>query len=444
MNKRHWRAVAVVSAAGIAAAIAVPMASADDHGMYNVSTCRATVGESHYSGADAAQTAVTAAEALSANATVRISGTCAPVVIDDAVTPHTITLRGAGRNPTVDGQGNPGSVVTVQSGTTAVIRGLKITGGTGAIDLGAPTAVGSGGGIHNDGTLTVRNSRVTGNAANAHGGGIFSTGPLTVIDSRVDGNTAPDDGGGIATDDTLTVRGSRVDGNTAVNGSGGGIFLYAGGGSTASVTDSRVNGNSAGNAGGGIQSTFYTITILRSQVNGNQQSATASGAGGGGIVAQGRPLTLTKSQVNGNTANAPGGTGGGIRNGAGTTLTLTKSQVNRNTAAGAGGGIWNEIYGSVSLVESQVNSNSAGTDGGGIWNFYYGSFATVSIFPKSKVQHNTAGGYGGGIWADALGTVRDGSGLTPYSGTGVAYNTSINGTSTGNSPADLINIFEVM
>ena len=438
MDKRHWRAVAVVSAAGIAAAIAVPMASADDHGMYNVSTCRATVGESHYSGADAAQTAVTAAEALSANATVRISGTCAPVVIDDAT--DTITLRGAGRNPTLDGQGNPGSVVTVQSGSTAVIRGLKITGGTGAIDLGAPTAVGSGGGIHNDGTLTVRNSRVTGNAANAHGGGIFSTGPLTVIDSRVDGNTAPDDGGGIATDDTLTVRGSRVDGNTAVNGSGGGIFLYAGGGSTASVTDSRVNGNSAGNAGGGIQSTFYTITILRSQVNGNQQSATASGAGGGGIVAQGRPLTLTKSQVNGNTANAPGGTGGGIRNGAGTTLTLTKSQVNRNTAAGAGGGIWNETYGSVSLVESQVNRNSAGGVGGGIsFDLNAEPVTTVSICPKSKVQHNTAVGNGGGIWTYATGTVLNGSGLTPYSGTGVNYNTA--STVFSSDPTSSINIF---
>ena len=408
MSTRRLPVLAAVSAAGLASLIAVPLASAG--GMYDVSTCRATVGERHYSGADAAQTAVTAAEALSANATVRISGTCAPVVIDDAVTPHTITLRGAGRNPTLDGQGNPGSVVTVTDGTTAVIRGLKITGGTGAVGLvTTPSEVGYGGGIHNDGTLTVRNSRVTGNAATgavSEGGGIFSAGPLTVIDSRVDGNAATYAGGGIAAHDTLTVRGSRVDGNTAAIG--GGIWVFTGPPKTASITNSRISGNT-GSQSGGIESNGYTLTILRSQVNGN----TASDVGGGGIV-----------------------------NNFGGTLTLTKSQVNRNTTAGVGGGIANASGGSVSLVESQVNWNSAGVSGGGIYNGYPGGGpSTVTLCPKSKVQHNTAGGHGGGIWTATLGTILNGPALTTYSGTGVGYNTSIDGTSAGNSPTDQINIF---
>ena len=399
MSKRRLPVAAALSAAGLASLIAVPLASAG--GMYDVSTCRATVGESHYSGADAAQTAVTAAEALSANATVRISGTCAPVVIDDAT--DTITLRGAGRNPTLDGQGNPGSVVAVTDGTTAVIRGLKITGGTGAVGLVTkPSEVGYGGGIHNDGTLTVRNSRVTGNAATgavSEGGGIFSAGPLTVIDSRVDGNTAVV-GGGIAAIDTLTVRGSRVDGNA-----GGGIAAGAAS-KTASITNSRVNGNT-------------TTSVI-----------------GAGIVNSSGTMTLIKSQVNGNTSAAGYLVAGGIVN-LGGTLTLIKSQVNRNTAAGPAGGIGN-VEGSVSLIESRVNWNSAGTDGGGIWN---SDTALVGIDPKSKVQHNTAGGYGGGIWTFFPSSIRNGSDPTTYSGTGVGYNTSIGGTSTDNDPSNPINIF---
>jgi len=250
MSKRRLPVAALASAAGLASLIAVPLASAG--GMYDVSTCRATVGSSHYSGADAAQAGVDAAEALSANATVTISGSCGPVIIDDAVTPHTITLRGAGRNPTLDGQGNPGSVVTVQAESTAVIRGLKITRGTGALSaITGGGDVGSGGGIHNDGTLTVRSSRVTANTATGGGGGIFSTGPLTVINSRIDANSVSGIGGGIAAHATLTVRGSRFAGN--IGYAGGGIAITASApGVLASVSDSQVQTNVA--LGGGAES----------------------------------------------------------------------------------------------------------------------------------------------------------------------------------------------
>jgi hypothetical protein len=88
-----------------------------------------------------------------------------------------------------------------------------------------------------------------------------------------------------------------------------------------------------------------------------------------------------------------------------------------------------------------VNWNSAGTDGGGIGNGYAGSSSpsTVTLCPRSKVQHNTAGGNGGGIWTYAPGTILNGSGLTPYSGTGVNYNTA--STVFSSDPTNPINIF---
>ena len=82
---------------------------------------------------------------------------------------------------------------------------------------------GRGGGILNNGVLTVTNSTISGNSANGymdHGGGIENLGFLTLINSTVTGNSVATDaiecavaaGGGIDNRGTLTMTNSSVTG----------------------------------------------------------------------------------------------------------------------------------------------------------------------------------------------------------------------------------------
>jgi hypothetical protein len=140
-----------------------------------------------------------------------------------------------------------------------------------------PFAWARGGGIDNWGRLTLVNSTVSGNSAagpasDATGGGVnvWRPGTLTVQDSRITGNRAlasvPNgrfaEGGGIFTEGgvPLKISGSAVNENEArleselpffvddettidMNANGGGI--HAGDGSSIDIRDSQLNGNTA-------------------------------------------------------------------------------------------------------------------------------------------------------------------------------------------------------
>jgi hypothetical protein len=124
---------------------------------------------------------------------------------------------------------------------------------------------GNGGGIFNQGTLTVTisNSTLSGNSAGSAGGGIDNAGTLTVSDSTLAGNSASGSshglncyGGGIENDffGTLTVSNSTLSGNSASGGfsnTGGGIDNAG----TLTVSNSILSGNYAG-FGGGIDNFF--------------------------------------------------------------------------------------------------------------------------------------------------------------------------------------------
>jgi hypothetical protein len=77
-------------------------------------------------------------------------------------------------------------IFDVPIGGTATLENLTIRNGA-----APPFPYNSGGGIHNAGTLTVRNSTLTGNTGN-RGGGIYNqSGALTVRYSTVTGNSSP-------------------------------------------------------------------------------------------------------------------------------------------------------------------------------------------------------------------------------------------------------------
>lgn len=84
----------------------------------------------------------------------------------------------------VDGNG-AGSVVVIPVGATATIDGVTLSNGTATV----------GAGVFSQGTLTLRNSTVSGNLSQAAyyaaGAGVRSQGDLTLINSTISGNTAP-------------------------------------------------------------------------------------------------------------------------------------------------------------------------------------------------------------------------------------------------------------
>ncbi len=129
-----------------------------------------------------------------------------------------LTING-GSGVTVTRQaGSPNfRIFNIASGNTVILDGLIISNGN-------VVAAGSGGGIANAGTLTLRNSTVSGNTANGIGGGISNTGTFNLDRTRITSNHADFSGGGIGQIDggTLDLRNSLIDGNSS-NRDGGGL-----------------------------------------------------------------------------------------------------------------------------------------------------------------------------------------------------------------------------
>lgn len=166
-------------------------------------------------------------------------------------------------------------------------------------------AGGAGGGIFNNGAMTLTNTEVSFNDASVQGGGIFNgaNGALTLTESTVafnTNNTAFTIGGGgiynAAATVPLTVNRSLIRSNLT-GGNGGGIFNNAG---VTNITNSTVAFNSAfANNGGGIYN-FGTTTVTNSTIT-DQNFAQI----GGGIFNDiGSTVNLRNTIVAGNAANS--------------------------------------------------------------------------------------------------------------------------------------------
>ena len=174
-------------------------------------------------------------------------------------------IEGPGANLLTVSGNNAVRVFTVDTGVTATLTGLTISGGS---------TGGFGGGIFNAGTLTVTDCTIADNSD----GGIFSYGALTVSNS-----TIADNGGGIiCLSGTLTVTNSTIADNSASNVGG----IYSSGG-MATVTNCTIDNNEALNFyGGGIDDYGSTMAVTNCTIDNNS----AGSNGGGGIYSSG---TLT-------------------------------------------------------------------------------------------------------------------------------------------------------
>jgi hypothetical protein len=168
--------------------------------------------------------------------------------------------------------------------------------------LNGGTTTGPGGGVRNAGDLVLDHVTLTGNTAlNDNGGALENTGTAVVAHSLLAANATrgPDgsrDGGGIHNDGTLTVFLSRFSGNIAVR-DGGGVFTAAG--HTTRLIQSTLASNTAANLGGGIANRG-TTTLVRTLVRYNQAIGTTTA--GGGIQNAAGSVVLRRSLV---TANSP-------------------------------------------------------------------------------------------------------------------------------------------
>lgn len=177
-----------------------------------------------------------------------------------------------------------GDVVKVAGGATVTIQDTsegekgKITGGWNSSQ---------GGGIYNDGTLTLKDITVTGNKSTGGygGGGIYSSGGSTItIDGvQIIGNEADIKGGGIhiSSRQENTVTNCIIKGNkttTETDGVGAGLYIQRG---TVNVTGCTITENVANGNGGGMfignDNDIPVVNIANTIITGNTSTGDGSG-----------------------------------------------------------------------------------------------------------------------------------------------------------------------
>jgi CSLREA domain-containing protein len=357
------------------------------------------------------------------------------------VTTGTVTISGAGSASTLDGRGID-RVLHVLAGATATIERVTITGGRApdgapgatAADGGAGLAGsaggeslggtgglgGDGGGVLNDGTLTVSAAVVTANQSGrggpggatgnggpggdnaageggsggrtlggrggpgGNGGGIASSGPLVVVDTGVSSNVAGDGGaggaaanggaGGSATgvESPGGAGGASVGGTGGSGGFGGGIWAQG----RLTVVRSTLSANRSGDGGaGGSAGRGGAGASSIGSWDGGAGGDAFGGAGGfggpGGAVAQAAPteaIQISQSTLSGNAtgdAGAPGSSVGGGDGGTGGNTTGSGGPGGNATGGGSAssrGGDGGAVHMSRGTIESAtITGNRTGS-----------------------------------------------------------------------------------
>jgi hypothetical protein len=325
-------------------------------------------------------TTVTVTFNCSSPATIDVtSGGPGMVVVSGA---KTLSLSSIGHSVTLSGAGKLGLFQVASIADTLQLAHLTLSGGSAA----------NGGAIYNNGTLTVTDSTLSGNAAAGGAGGAIyqnTSGVATITNSVLTDNlTDGGNGGAIASVSAmLTIAGSNFSGNAATGSSGDegrGGAVYSSG--TLTISNSTFTDNSAtggagstGEAGGvgsggAVDVSFGTVTISNTTFSGN--SATG-GAGGPGST--------------GSSGSDGGAAGGGAVNILpGTTVTVSDATFVGNSSTGGTGGPAGAAP--VGMTASILTGGTGGTSFGGALN--YSSGGGVGAVPGGLGGSNSGGGVG--------------------------------------------------
>jgi hypothetical protein len=333
------------------------------------------------------------------------------IYLENIVISKSLTLTASDPLSTVLDGDNLGRVISITPGVSVSIANVTIQNGQ-VIDGG------NGGGIANQGVLTLTNSRVMNNWVSFFdnipgGGGVYNTGTMSVISSTISHNTATgidDVGLGIANLGTLRISDSVIGQNYNYVSPPPGFALYnAGEVSLHNVTISQTTGAGIHNHAGGV------LSLSSSVVSHNGGNLT------GGIYNNGL-MTVTASLVIANSTGIGGFTAyreaGGIFNN--NTLTVLSSTISENKSCEAGSGVYNA--GSLRMDGSTVSDNKhfciPAVGGAGITND-----GTLSV-TNSTLSRNTSGA-GGGLLAHAgtaeLNNVTIADNVAQQTGGGISY-----------------------
>ncbi len=344
------------------------------------------------------RSAITAADPGSAShkysIEIKVSGT---ITLESALPAlsKNMNLTGPGaRRLTVEHDPNVSAdfgIFVVNSGAAVEITGMTIAGGF---------TTGSGGGIDNNGTLTVCRMTIDRNSAEDAGGGIYNgnTATLKASHTTIFDNLA-EAGGGIFNNGQVTASHMTISGNAGQQGGG----VYNNG--TFTLATASMLGNQAGfdSPGGGIDNNG-TLTLSHTTIS--HSAATTGGA----VYNTG---TLNASRMNITLNNAT--TGAGIDNTS--SLSVTHSTIFNNSAT-TGGGIDNT--GTLTVTHSSISHNLA-TTGLAVYNSGGG---------QAEIDYSTIDepGAGGALVNNTSGTGNDGSTirLKKTVVNGVLYNDELN------------------
>jgi hypothetical protein len=179
-----------------------------------------------------------------------------------------LNMLGSNANTTIIDGGGVNTVVTVSNANAHVtLSNVTVRNGRAR----------QGGGIYNNGMLTIGSSIISGNSAvgpGGNGGGIFNAGTVTINNSALSNNSGRGTasgglGGGIGNAGTVTVNKCTFTGNTVSGVFGAGFGGGIGNSGTATVNNSTLSGNSATAWGGGIGNEG-NLRINNSTISGNK------------------------------------------------------------------------------------------------------------------------------------------------------------------------------
>lgn len=334
----------------------------------------------------------------------------------DIDTIHSITIMGQGAGTTIIDSNQGDRVLHILKGTVYVSAVTIRNGKTS--DSNQTLGNAHGGGIYNNGNLTLSNCTIRKNVTRdgiycgwnyvGHGGGIYNSGTLKLENCTIKDNTTGIGescyihgaggyiggcGGGIYNTGQLSLTNCIVKSNQtgrggsgnygASGGRGGGIYNR----STLSVTNCTITANITGNGGsGGITSGgggdgggIYNCSQGQTTVNNSTISTNITGDGA----------------VTGLGGTGSGGNGGGVCNVEEGTITFINCTISDNTTGngsdstfsdaghgGSGGGIFNNK--TMNLTNCTISNNNTGTGG-------------KVIGDDSPDSKDGKGGNGGGI-----------------------------------------------